>query len=290
METTAGQQLYVNAEHDGNVGVITLSRESYNWDVDTELNRAINWLNAEGIKRVIVTGDFHLSTQMVGADTSDFFSSLGNARQGQAISSAWSRTARRLNDEFEISVGFINGKRCLGGFLELLMHCHFLVSLEDAQVGMPEATLPVVPGMEGCHWAFRKANSAHWPNLMQLLLGGAPVKAREAVGWMIDYSGSLEDCLQMTWRIAAGQQHNLQRRAVATGALSGLPADFRLPEWENGAAEAARKAILDTIRDSCGVTINEALDVQARHSADFMSSSLCKAGRIGQEYSKVMIV
>ena len=66
------QQLYVNAEHDGQVGVISLSRESYNSDVDIELNRAIDWLKAAKIDRVILSSDFHLSTQMVGADTSEF--------------------------------------------------------------------------------------------------------------------------------------------------------------------------------------------------------------------------
>ena len=49
VEGAEGQQLYVNAEHNGKVGVITLSREAYNWDVDAELNRAIDWecCNAE---------------------------------------------------------------------------------------------------------------------------------------------------------------------------------------------------------------------------------------------------
>jgi hypothetical protein len=50
--------LYVNAEHDSNVGIITISRETYNSDVDAELNRAIDWLKADGIDNVIVTGDF----------------------------------------------------------------------------------------------------------------------------------------------------------------------------------------------------------------------------------------
>jgi enoyl-CoA hydratase/carnithine racemase len=162
--------------------------------------------------------------------------------------------------------------------------------LDDSQVGMPEATLPVVPGMEGCHWAFRKTDDAHWPKLMQMLLGGNLIKSRDAVGWLVDYAGSLEDCLQITWKIASGQPHSLPRRSVETNALSGIPADFRMPGWENGAAELARKAILDTIRDSCGVSIAEALDVQARHSADFMTSKACSAGRIGQEYTKVMAV
>ena len=57
------QQLYVNAEHDGRVGIISLSRESYNSDVDAEMNRAIDWLKSAGIERVILTSDFHLSTQ-----------------------------------------------------------------------------------------------------------------------------------------------------------------------------------------------------------------------------------
>jgi hypothetical protein len=47
------QQLYVNAEHDGTVGAITISRESYNGDVDRELNRAVDWLKAAGIDQVI---------------------------------------------------------------------------------------------------------------------------------------------------------------------------------------------------------------------------------------------
>jgi 3-hydroxyacyl-CoA dehydrogenase len=42
METPEWQQLYVNAEHDGTVGVVTISRESYNSDVDAELNRALD--------------------------------------------------------------------------------------------------------------------------------------------------------------------------------------------------------------------------------------------------------
>jgi hypothetical protein len=101
------EQLYVNAEHDGTVGVVTLSRESYSWEVDRELNRALDWLKAEGIRRVIVTGDFHLSTQMVGADTSDFFTALDDVQAGLAITAGWPATARRLHDEFAVSVGFV---------------------------------------------------------------------------------------------------------------------------------------------------------------------------------------
>ena len=96
---------------------MALGRESYGWDVDAELNRALDWLKAQGVRRVIVTGDFHLSTQMVGADTADFFAALEGLDAGLAITNGWSATARRLNDEFEVSVAFVGGKRCLAGML-----------------------------------------------------------------------------------------------------------------------------------------------------------------------------
>lgn len=285
------QQLYVNAEHDGNVGVITIGRESYNSDVDSEVNRAINWLSSDGIDRVIVTGDFHLASQMVGADTSEFFPALSEAEKGLQISSTWSRTARRFENEFKVSVGFINGKRCLGGFLELLMHCHYLVATEGCALGMPEVTLPVVPGMEGCHWPFRKARSEDWPKLLNLLLTGRPVNAEDTVGWLVDFAGSMEDSLQTAWKIAVeGDQGPIRRRKVTEEALSGIPTEISLPDANNPATDAARKAIMDCIRESCSSSLTEALAVQAKHSAGFMSSRLCQKGVIGAACAKIMNV
>jgi enoyl-CoA hydratase/carnithine racemase len=290
MEEADGQQLYVNAEHDGSVGVIAISRESYNSDVDAELNRAIDWLKSEGIERLIVTGDFHLSTQMVGADTSEFFPALSDPASGTAIATTWSRTARRLNSEFDVSVGFPNGKRCLGGMLELMMHCHYLVCAEDTQLGMPEVTLPVVPGMEGCHWSFRKAGSEHWPKLLQLLLTGRAVAARDSVGWLVDFAGPVSDALQVAWKVATKGDHGLRGRKLHEGALKDVPSDGRLPESGSAATDAARRAIINCVQGSCGVPLGDALAAQAKHSAEFMSSPHCQKGRIGAEAARVLNV
>jgi len=285
------QQLYVNAEHDGTVGAISINRESYNSDVDAELNRAIDWLKAEGIERVIVTGDFHLSTQLVGADTSEFFPALEKSDDGLRISGNWSKTARRLNDEFKVSVGFINGKRCLGGMLELMMHCHYLIATDGTSLGMPEVTLPVVPGMEGCHWPFRKAGQDAWPKLVDMLLSGRMVKAQDAVGWLIDAAGSLDDAIKTVWNAATDGQHNLARRKVEEGSLNGVPMDAAtLPAPDTPFTEAARKAIMDCIQQACHTSLGEALAVQARHSADFMTTQPCRKGRIGAERTKTMSV
>ncbi|MHC4548078.1 MAG: enoyl-CoA hydratase-related protein [Planctomycetota bacterium] len=285
------QQLYVNAEHDGQVGVVTLGRESYNAAVDAELNRALDWLKAEGIEHMILTGDFHLATQMVGADTSDFYPALENTAAGEAIASGWSQTARRLEEDFKTSVGFVNGKRCLGGMLELLTHCHYLIATDDAQLGMPEVTVPVVPGMEGCHWPLRKAGAGDRAKLVSLLLTGAPVRAKDAVGWLVDFAGPLGPALKTAWQVATNGDHGLKRRAVAKEALEDVPtAVGDLPEADGPANEATRKAIMDSIRASCGASLAEALATQARHSAEFMTSKACKSGRVGADYQKTMRV
>ena len=117
--------------------------------VTEELNRAIDWLKAAKIERVILGPDFHLSTQMVGADTTEFFPALETTEAGESLSARWSATARRLHTEFQTSVAVITGKRCLGGMLELATHCHFVVATNGTSLGFPEVTLPVVPGMEG---------------------------------------------------------------------------------------------------------------------------------------------
>ena len=291
MEGPEWQQLYVNAEHDGRVGVVTISRESYNWDVDRELNRALDWLRTEGIGSVIVTGDFHLSTQMVGADTSDFFPALESEEEGLRISSEWSRTARRLHEDFEVSVGFVNGKRCLGGMLELLLHCRYLVAVEGASLGFPEVTLPVVPGMEGCHWPLRKAAPEHWPRVLHLQLGGRPVRAENAVGWLIDSSGPMEEALRTVWQLVSGGDHGIPERSVETGAMDGVPTNVSdLPPADSEGSEMARRAIMACVQDACGSTLADALALQARHAADFLASPACRRGLVGAEYKRVMSV
>uniref|UniRef100_A0A832HZZ7 Enoyl-CoA hydratase/isomerase family protein n=1 Tax=Eiseniibacteriota bacterium TaxID=2212470 RepID=A0A832HZZ7_UNCEI len=287
-----GRQLYVNAEHDGTVGVVTLSRESYSWDVDRELNRALDWLRAAGIRRVLVTSDFHLSTQMVGADTAEFFPALERLEAGLAITNGWSRTARRLHDDFDVSVAFVPGKRCLAGMLELLMHCRFVVSVDDARFGWPEVTLPVVPGMEGCHWPFRRAPRERWPRLLAMLLTGEPVRAKDAVGWLIDWAGPLEAGLRTAWSlVTTGAAPGVTPRPLEAGPLSGLPHDAAgIPEPDGPLTATARAAIVACMRAGAEAPLGEALEIQARLAAEFLASKACREGRVGAEHARTMAV
>jgi enoyl-CoA hydratase/carnithine racemase len=281
IDTPEWQQLYVNAEHDGAAGVITLGREAYNWDVDAELNRAIDWLRAEGIERVVLTGDFHLTTQLVGADTAEFFPALDDEQEGFRVSAAWSRTARRLHEELRTSVALVAGKRCLGGMLELMLHCHHLVAVDGASLGFPEVTLPVLPGMEGTHWPFRKARREDWPRVMELLLSGKPVRGAEAVGWLVDVAAPLEGALRAAWELASGDA-TAAGRVVEEGALRGVAAALP-PPGETGEAgvDAARLALRDAVVGACSVPLADALELQARRSASFMTGKACRAGVVG---------
>lgn len=291
MDSPEWQQLYVNAEHDGTVGVITISRESYNWDVDAELNRAMDWLASEGIDRVIVTGDFHLSTQMVGADTGEFFAAIEDTAAGLAITTSWSRTARRLHDDFATSVAFVGGKRCLGGMLELLMHCHFLVAPDGVQFGWPEVGLPVVPGMEACHWPLRRAPAEDRGRILEMLLSGRSVRSQEALGWLVDRAGSLEDALSAAWTLASEGGAGDDRRPVVEGPLDGIESAVpSLAEADSPLSEAGRAAIMDCVKASTGTDLGEALTIQARIAAEFLNGPLCRKGVVGSEYSKTMRV
>jgi enoyl-CoA hydratase/carnithine racemase len=224
---------------------------------------------------------------MVGADTSEFFSALHELKDGLAITRGWSATARRLNDEFETSVGFVGGKRCMGGMLELLVHCHHLVAVEDARLGWPEVTLPVVPGMEGCHWPYRRSMRNHWPRITHMLLSGEPVPARDAVGWLIDYAGPIDNAIPIAWALVNGRAGS--RPPLATAALERVPVDpADLPAADGPANEHARGAIAACISQSCGVALPEALPLQAKIAAEFLASAACREGRVGAEAARVL--
>ncbi len=89
---------------------------------------------------------------------------------------------------------------------------------------------------------------------------------------------------------ARGSDAGVPMRKLSEGVLEGIPADVGVSVSDNPATEAARRAIMEAIRDSCGATLSEAIDVQARHSADFTVSSFCKEGTIGAEYQRTLMV
>ena len=140
-------------------------------------------------------------------------------------------------------------------------------------------------------WPFRKARRDDWPKLLQLLLTGRPVKAKEAVGWLVDYAGPLDEAIKVAWQVVSKGDHQLKQRPLADAALDSIPGEIRgLPEPDSPGTESARGAILECVRQACGTPLAEALAVQAKLAAAFLTSSACREGRVGAEYVRTMAV
>ena len=162
-----------------------------------------------------------------------------------------------------------------------------MLAVEGASLGLPEVTLPVVPGMEGCHWPFRRVEAEQWPRLVSFLLEGRPVRAAEAESWLIDRSGGVEEVLAMAWSLASGEAPQVERRPLALGPLASLADRAPLPDATGDAAvDAARQAIYDTVVASTGVPLADALEVQAKHSAAFFGVEACRRGVVGTAWAK----
>ena len=121
-----------------------------------------------------------------------------------------------------------------------------------------------------------------------MLMTGRRVKANDAVGWLIDFTGSVEQCLQTAWKLATGGDHGLKMRPLNEGALKDVPGYAKAADSTDPAMEGARIAIMDCIQASCGAPLSEALGIQAKHSGNFMTSKLCRKGAIGTEAARVM--
>ena len=160
------------------------------------------------------------------------------------------------------------------------LHCHHLVAVEGTSLGFPEVTLPVVPGMEGCHWPLRKAQREDWPQLAAMLLEGRPVRAEASVGWLVDVAAPLDEALAAAWALARGEG-TAPKRTVVAAPLALEPTLAAPGETGDPSRDAARRAIWETMTAAAAVPLAEALEVQSRRSAAFMVSKPCRQGVVG---------
>jgi enoyl-CoA hydratase len=75
-------------------------------------------------------------------------------------------------------IAAINGY-CLGGGCELALACHMRVAAEEAQIGLPEVKLGIIPGYAGTQRLSRLVGKGR---AMEMVLSGESVSARQAEG------------------------------------------------------------------------------------------------------------
>jgi 3-hydroxyacyl-CoA dehydrogenase len=137
------------------------------------LVEAVAAANADaGIRALVITGGGKAFS--AGADINEFATALAS---GKNDSPEMHDFFHQLEDNPKPVVMAIQG-HALGGGLELAMAGHYRAALPDAVVGQPELNLGIIPGAEGTQRLPRLVGLAA---AVDLCLGGAPVKAAEAV-------------------------------------------------------------------------------------------------------------
>ena len=168
---------FISYEAEGNVGVITITREkalnALNSQVLDELNHTLDNVDLDAVRCLILTGAGEKSF-VAGADIGEM-STLTKA-EGEAFGKKGNDVFRKL-ETFPIPViAAINGF-ALGGGCEISMSCDIRICSENAVFGQPEAGLGITPGFGGTQ---RLARIVGVGKAKEMIYGARNIKAEEA--------------------------------------------------------------------------------------------------------------
>src|SRR5579863_2471194 len=160
----------VKLEQMGRVAVVTVDNPPVNAiaaGVPEGLMSALEAAQADaGVDVIVVIGAG--KTFIAGADLAEF------AKTGEGPD--LHKLLVLLEDSPKPTVVAVHGT-ALGGGVEIAMAANYRVAAADAQLGMPEVTIGVVPGAEGTQRLPRLVGIA---KAVDMLMTAAPVKAAEA--------------------------------------------------------------------------------------------------------------
>jgi enoyl-CoA hydratase len=127
----------------------------------------------DDVRGAIITGSGEKAF-VAGADISELatvgaLEAIGTARAGQAA-------FRALETSRKPIIAAVNGF-ALGGGCELALACHIRIASENAQFGLPEVKLGLIPGYGG---TVRLPRIVGKGRALELMLSGTPIKADEA--------------------------------------------------------------------------------------------------------------
>jgi len=164
----------VNYSVRGPVAVITMDKPPVNGlgaDLRTGIADALDAANADAAVQIIVlTGTSRAFS--AGADVTEFGTPKA-AREPNL------RTLIDLIEKNGKPVVAAMGGQTLGGGFELAMGCHFRVALADAQLGLPEVKIGLLPGAGGTQ---RLPRLIGLEAALNMAVGGTPVPAARFAG------------------------------------------------------------------------------------------------------------
>jgi enoyl-CoA hydratase/3-hydroxyacyl-CoA dehydrogenase len=168
---------YVRVERDGPVAWVLLDRpevlNALNTHLLTQLEAAIRAVEADSTVRVVVLAGSG-TVFAAGADIAEM--SRKTPEEGVNFGFVGQRVAETIEKCRLPVIAFVEGY-ALGGGLEIALSADFIVAAQGAQLGLPEVTVGIHPGMGG---ATRLSRTIGRPNAKLLVFSGIPVDANEA--------------------------------------------------------------------------------------------------------------
>jgi enoyl-CoA hydratase len=166
-------------ERDGATAIITINRpkvlNALNTQTLDELRRAMLEIKQdEGVRVVILTGAGERSF-VAGADINEL--AVQTAAGGREHALAGQHVFDLIENLGKPVIAAINGF-ALGGGCELAMACTLRLAADGARLGQPEIALGLIPGYGGTQRLPRLVGRG---KAMEMILGGAPISADEAL-------------------------------------------------------------------------------------------------------------
>lgn len=161
------------------VTTITVSRpdklNALNDEVLNELAEAFKQVHInEDIKAVVLTGSGEKAF-VAGADIKEL-SDL-DQRSGRMASQKGQQIFQSIEDTRKPVVALVNGY-ALGGGTELALACHMRIATPNAQFGLPEVGLGLIPGYGGTQ---RLTHIVGRARALEMILTGKQISANEAL-------------------------------------------------------------------------------------------------------------
>ena len=195
---------YQNIQLNRNDSVLTITinrpkqLNALNKQTIDELNLAITAAEQDSSIRVILLTGSGEKAFIAGADIKEFASF--SKEQGKALSAEGHEKLFNLVENLSKPViAAVNGF-ALGGGLELAMAAHIRIASDNARLGLPEASLGVIPGYGGTQ---RLAQLAGKGKAMELVMTASMISAEEALKiGLVNHVVSQQDLIAFSLKIA----------------------------------------------------------------------------------------
>lgn len=150
-------------------------RNAINEDCWKEIDDFISYADTcDDIKVIIITGTGEKAF-VAGADISKF---AGERTAADSIKPRYATIAcNRIENSMKPVIAAVNGY-AFGGGCELAITCDLRIVSENAQFGLPEANLGIIPGWGGTQ---RLSRIVGIGRAKEMILGGRTIKGQEAV-------------------------------------------------------------------------------------------------------------